>query len=70
MSISGNVSLDGTNSVSTITLSEKDQQVIKDKLQADSITKLVNMGVVQLVPDEAKSRKVFDFAKKFGIERS
>ena len=68
MSISGNVSLDGTNKVSTIDLSEKDQQAIKDKLQADGITKLVNMGVVQLVPDEAKSRKVFEFAKKFGID--
>ena len=69
MSISGNVSLDGTNSVSTTTLSEKDQQAILDKLKADGLNpKFVNMGVVQLPPDEAKSRKVFEFAKHFGID--
>jgi sugar phosphate isomerase/epimerase len=28
----------------------------------------VNIGVVQLPPDEAKSRKVFEFAKKMGID--
>src|ERR1039458_9049654 len=68
MSISGTVSLGGTNRVGTMNLSEKDQQAIKDKLKADGIVKLVNMGVVQLPPDEAKSRKVFEFAKKFGID--
>jgi sugar phosphate isomerase/epimerase len=69
MSISGNVSLDGTNSVGTMTLSEKDQQAILDKLKADGISpKFVNLGVVQLPADEAKSRKVFEFAKKFGID--
>ena len=68
MSISGTVSLGGTNRVGTMNLSEKDQQAIKDKLKADGIVKLVNMGVVQLSPDEAKSRRVFEFAKKFGID--
>lgn len=68
MSISGTVSLGGTNSVGTINLSEKDQQAIKDKLKTGGIVKLVNMGVVQLPPDEAKSRSVFEFAKKFGID--
>ena len=68
MSISGNVHLDGTNSISTITLSETDQQAIKDKLKADGIVNLVNLGVVQLPPDEAKCRKVFEFANKFGID--
>jgi sugar phosphate isomerase/epimerase len=68
MSISGTVSLGGTNRVGTMNLSEKDQQAIKDKLKADGIVKLVNMGVVQLPPDEAKSRRVFEFAKKFGID--
>jgi len=68
MSISGNVHLDGTNSISTIALSEKDQQTIKDKLKADGVIKLVNMGVVQLPPDEIKCRKVFEFAKQFGID--
>jgi len=68
MSLSGSVSLDGTNKISTIELSEKDQQAIKAKLQAAGIVKIVNMGVVQLPPDEAKSRRVFAFAKKFGID--
>ena len=30
--------------------------------------KLVNIGVVKLPPDEAESRKVFEFAKKMGID--
>jgi sugar phosphate isomerase/epimerase len=69
MSISGSVNLDGTNSVGTMTLSEKEQQAILDKLKADGISpKFVNMGVVQLPPDEAQSRKVFEFAKKLGID--
>jgi len=68
MSISGTVSLDGTNAITTVNLSEKDQQAIKDRLKADGIIKLVNMGVVQLPPDEAKSRKVFEFAKNMGID--
>ena len=69
MSISGSVNLVGTNSVGTTTLSEKDQQDLLDKLKAAGITpKFVNMGVVQLPPDEEKSRQVFEFAKKFGID--
>ena len=69
MSISGSVNLVGTNSVGTTTLSEKDQQDLLAKLKAAGIApKFVNMGVVQLPPDEAKSRKVFEFAKQFGID--
>ena len=68
MSISGTVSLDGTNAITTVNLSEKDQQAIKDRLKTDGIIKLVNMGVVQLPPDEAKSRKVFEFARNMGID--
>ncbi len=69
MSISGNVSLDGTNSIGTLTLSEKDQEAILDKLKAAGISpRFVNLGVVQLPADEAKSRKVFEFAKHFGID--
>jgi sugar phosphate isomerase/epimerase len=67
MSLSGSVSLDGTNSVSTVQLSDKDADVIK-KAAADKGIKLVNIGVVTLPPDEAKSRKVFEFAKKMGID--
>ena len=69
MSISGSVNLVGTNSVGTTTLSEQDQQDLLAKLKAAGIApKFVNMGVVQLPPDEAKSRKIFEFAKKFGID--
>jgi sugar phosphate isomerase/epimerase len=69
MSISGSVNLVGTNSVGTMTLSEKDQQDLLDKLKAAGIApKFVNLGVVQLPPDQAQSRKVFEFAKKFGID--
>jgi sugar phosphate isomerase/epimerase len=70
MSISGSVNLhSATNSVPTPSLSEKEQQELLAKLKAAGITpKFVNMGVVQLPADEAKSRKVFEFAKQFGID--
>ena len=40
---------------------------VKQKL-AQAGVKLVNYGVVELPNDEAKCRKVFDFAKEMGIE--
>ena len=67
MSLSGSVSLDGSNSVTTVNLSDKDAKAIKDAATAKGI-KLVNIGVVKLPPDEAESRKVFEFAKKMGID--
>jgi sugar phosphate isomerase/epimerase len=67
MSLSGSVSLDGSNSVKTVTLSDKDAQAIKKRANAAGLT-LVNIGVVQLPADEAESRKVFEFAKKLGID--
>ena len=67
MSLSGSVSLDGSNSVTTVNLSDKDAQAIKDAATAKGLT-LVNIGVVKLPPDEAESRKVFEFAKKMGID--
>jgi len=67
MSLSGSVSLDGKNKLKTTDLSDKDMQSISDKAKAAGL-KLVNIGVVQLPPDEAKSRKVFEFAKKWGID--
>jgi sugar phosphate isomerase/epimerase len=68
MSLSGTVSLDGTNKIGTINLSDKDIAAIKAKLKADGIVKIVNIGVVQLSADETKSRRVFEFARKFGID--
>lgn len=67
MSISGHVSLDGTNSVTTVELSDKDAEAIRKAATAKGL-KLVNIGVVQLPPDEAQSRKVFEFSKKMGID--
>jgi L-ribulose-5-phosphate 3-epimerase len=67
MSLSGSVSLDGTNSVTTVNLSDKDAKAIQKAAAAKGL-KLVNIGVVKLPPDEAQSRKVFEFAKKMGID--
>jgi sugar phosphate isomerase/epimerase len=66
MSLSGSVNLDGTNRPRTIDLSDAQMGGICERMRNAGIT-LVNMGVVQLPPDEAQSRKVFDFAKKWGI---
>jgi sugar phosphate isomerase/epimerase len=67
MSLSGSVNLDGTTMVSTIRLSDKDAEAIRKAVAAKGI-KLVNIGVVKLPPNEAESRKVFEFAKKMGID--
>ena len=69
MSISGSVNLVGTTAIPTPTLSEKARRAILDKMRANGIVpKFVNVGVVQLPPDEAKSRAVYEFAKQFGID--
>ena len=69
MSISGSVNFAGTNSIPTPSLSAEQQQELLGKLKAAGIApKFVNIGVVQLPPDEAKSRKVFEFARQFGID--
>lgn len=67
LSLSGSVNLDGQNKPRTIDLSDRDMEAIRKRAQ-DAGINLVNIGVVQLPPDEAESRKVFDFAKKWGID--
>src|ERR1035437_10184692 len=67
MSRSGSVSLIGTDSVSTTEVSDRDAAAIQ-KAVAEKGIMLVNIGVVKLPPDEAASRKVFEFAKKMGID--
>jgi sugar phosphate isomerase/epimerase len=67
MSLSGSVSLDGTNSVTTVTLPDKDAEAIQKAVAAKGL-KLVNIGVVKLPPNETESRKVYEFAKKMGID--
>ncbi len=48
-------------------MSPEAKQEVKQKLKDAGIT-LVNYGVAKLPNDEAKCRKVFDFAKEMGIE--
>lgn len=67
LSLSGSVNLDAQNKPRTIDLPDKDMEAILKRAAAAGI-KLVNIGVVQLPPDEAQSRKVFAFAKKWGID--
>jgi len=67
MSLSGSVSLDGTNSLTTVKLSDQDATAIREAAAAKGI-RLVNIGVVTLPPNEAESRKVFEFARKMGID--
>ena len=67
MSVSGSAIVDGTNRVSTVTLSDEQRAAIDERLRARGFGNFVNMGVVQLPADEAKSRKVIEFAKKWGI---
>ena len=67
MSLSGSVNLDGTRTATTVQLSDEDAAAIQKAVAAKGI-KLVNIGVVKLPPEEAESRKVFEFAKKMGID--
>ncbi|HZZ73927.1 MAG TPA: TIM barrel protein [Pirellulales bacterium] len=67
MSISGGLTLDGKKRLTTTDLSEQQWNEIKKKVDEAGL-KLVNFGVVQLPNDEAKSRKVFEFAKRAGVD--
>lgn len=68
MSISGTVSLGVSNRVGTLNLTDQQTKAIQQKLKADGFGDFVNIGVVQLPADEVKCRKVFEFAKKWGIK--
>jgi len=68
MSISGSVNLGGPKPVKTMTAPPQDVEAIQKKLAACGIKKLVNMGVVKPVADEAETRAIFEFAKKLGID--
>ena len=67
MSLSGGVKLDDGRSARTVELSNKDAKRILDYATSKGL-KLVNIGVVVLPPEEEKSRKVFEFAKRMGID--
>lgn len=73
MSISGSVNLvDESGKIvksSTTGISGKDAAAITAKLKEKGIsTKFVNMGVVKPGIDEAESRKIFEGAKRLGID--
>jgi len=72
MSISGSVNLMENGKIKTVpttTLSEKDYAAILTHMKAKGITpKFVNMGVVKPTANEDESRKLFENAKRLGID--
>ena len=68
MSISGSAILEGTNKLTTVNLTQAQLDEVDKKLKARGFGHFVNIGVVQLPADEAKSRQVFEFAKAWGID--
>ncbi len=68
MSISGSVIMNGTNRHTTVDISPTDRAAIDKKLKERGFGHFENIGVVQLPADEASSRKVFEFAKAWGID--
>ena len=72
MSISGSVNLGQNGKFKTIktpTISDQDFAAIQEHMKAKGINpKFVNMGVVKPTADEAESRKLFEAAKRLGID--
>jgi sugar phosphate isomerase/epimerase len=68
MSLSGSINLVGTRGSGTTDMTEAQKAAVQAKLKSAGILKLVNVGVVSLPADEARSRKVFEFAKSMGID--
>jgi sugar phosphate isomerase/epimerase len=72
MSISGSVNLDENGKIKTIptpTISTTDYDAIQARMKAKGLSpKFVNMGVVKPTVDEAVSRKLFEAAKRLGID--
>jgi len=61
------VSADSPNVKMNHMMGSDAREKVKERLAASRV-RLVNYGVVRLPADEAQSRKVYDFAKDFGIE--
>lgn len=72
MSVSGGLNLEENGKlkrVDTPSLSEADFAAIQARMKAKGLSpQFVNMGVVKPTTDEAQSRKIFEAAKRFGIE--
>lgn len=65
--LSGNINLDSKTTVKVTDLTDEQLQFIRKKCDAAGI-KIINVGIVALPPNEAQSRKVFEFAKKLGVD--
>lgn len=72
MSVSGNINLPGSPKFKTIptpTISDQDWAAIQAHMREKGIDPtFVNMGVVHPSADEAKSRQLFEAAKRLGID--
>ncbi len=70
MSIASGINLTkGGKRIDTPSLSDTDFAAIQVRMKAKSINpKFVNMGVLHPSADEAASRKIFEGAKRFGID--
>lgn len=72
MGISGSVNLlenGKIKNIKTPTISDKDYAAIQEHMKAKGLnTKFVNMGVVRPTADEVESRKLFEAAKRLGID--
>jgi sugar phosphate isomerase/epimerase len=73
MSISGSVNLVGADGkpakTSTVGISDQDAAAITARLKEKGISpKFVNLGVVKPTINEAESRKIFEGAKRLGID--
>ena len=72
MSVSGGVNLEENGKikrVETTSLSDADFAAIQERMKVKGMNpRFVNMGVVKPTADEAQSRRIFDAAKRFGIE--
>lgn len=65
--LSGNINVDANTTVKETDLTDEQLQFIRNKCDAAGI-KIINIGIVPLPPNEAESRKAFEFAKKLGVD--
>lgn len=68
MSLSGTVSWDGLVRTNTTTMSPSQWERIQHRLSSAGIRKVVNIGVVSLGTNEESNRKIFEFARKTGVD--
>jgi len=68
MSLSGSVSLDGKSSVSTVDLSDKDAEAIKQAAAAKGL-KLVNIGVSSCHPTRPRAGRSMSSPRRWALTR-